>query len=315
MHFRLGLIFLFFVVLGCAQTQKTENTSELYVQSPGAKLKTYVYGSGPKTLILVHGGPALPGYLRSLGEMLKDRFRVVEYLQRDSSQSFSNGPFTISKKAVDLKAVVESFSERGKPIVIAHSGGTLSSMEFAKTGTEAIEKLILVSASGLDPETDKEYDKNLSSRLKQIIPDWETKLSNAEKIYKDAKNSSDRHILYHQMLDLYWPAYFPDGKKSEKLKFLSANLDASKETEADYSKSSKSGLFKKNLGKIKVPVVHIHGEFDPLPWKKTSEEYKKLIKSYRMEVIPNAGHFPWLDRDASMSFIEKLENYIAQPLH
>src|SRR4051812_32789252 len=59
------------------------NFEERFIQSEGAQLKTFVYGGSagndPKVVILLHGGPGLPGYMRSLGELLSDHFTVVEY--------------------------------------------------------------------------------------------------------------------------------------------------------------------------------------------------------------------------------------------
>jgi proline iminopeptidase len=47
------------------------------------------------------------------------------------------------------------------------------------------------------------------------------------------------------------------------------------------------------LEKVKAPVLVIHGKQDPL---ETAQEVHEAIAGSRLEIIEEAGHFPWLEK-------------------
>lgn len=49
------------------------------------------------------------------------------------------------------------------------------------------------------------------------------------------------------------------------------------------------------LPAVTLPVLFVHGAHDLLP-PRASRDTAKLIPGSRVEVIPDSGHFPWLER-------------------
>lgn len=282
-----------------------------HVVNSGTELKTLVYGTGPRTVILVHGGPGLPGYMNTLGAELADEFRVVELYQRDAADSRSSGPFTIAAKADDLAAVARKFSENGKPIIIAHSGGSASALELAKAHPEAAARLVLIAPAGLDAATEAAYNKELNTRLPRIVKGWKGKLMLAETSWKAASSDDEKFNAYHRLLDLYWPAYFRDKQKPDSLKFARPNWGAMKDVEADYKRMLKEGSFVRGLSQIKAPVLHLHGTLDPLPYARTKAAFEMQVPSYTFEAVQGGGHFPWLDGAIRAHFISDLKRKLA----
>jgi pimeloyl-ACP methyl ester carboxylesterase len=294
-------------------TNSKGNMGSLIDTASGTKLLSKEYGNGDQTVILVHGGPGLPGYMGTLGRLIQEKFRIVEYYQRDSIAAISNGPFTFSDNVQDLVSVVKYYSRFGKPILIGHSGGASIAIEASKLISPNIKKLIIIDSAPLDIKSLDIFEKRLSRRLEKLVPGWRAKMKVATKKLEAAKNESPekRFLLFQKLNDLYWPAYFVKGKKSSELFFEPTNLDATNSIAADWEKQLKAGALSKNLSQISTFVVQIYGSEDLLPWKKTSDLLKKNIKNYSIVQINNAGHFPWLDLEARADFLKVLLQALA----
>ncbi len=56
-----------------------------------------------------------------------------------------------------------------------------------------------------------------------------------------------------------------------------------------------AGTLERGLPGLDLPALLIHGEGDPMPMRATTET-AALIRGAKVEVIPEAGHFPWIER-------------------
>ena len=56
-----------------------------------------------------------------------------------------------------------------------------------------------------------------------------------------------------------------------------------------------AGTLFAGLPEFGAPALFVHGDVDPLP-ARGSIEAAALIPDGRVEIIPNCGHFPWLER-------------------
>jgi pimeloyl-ACP methyl ester carboxylesterase len=57
-------------------------------------------------------------------------------------------------------------------------------------------------------------------------------------------------------------------------------------------------------GKIQCPVVAIHGDYDPHPAEGVSKPLAKIIPDFRLVLLKNCGHKPWIERQAKDRFYE-----------
>ena len=65
------------------------------------------------------------------------------------------------------------------------------------------------------------------------------------------------------------------------------------------------------LGKrIRCPVVALHGDWDPHPWKGVSEPLQATLKSFKFILLENCGHTPWIEKKAKEKFCSLLDEVI-----
>ena len=60
------------------------------------------------------------------------------------------------------------------------------------------------------------------------------------------------------------------------------------------------------LEKVTAPVLILHGKQDPL---ETAEELRETFPKARVELLENAGHFPWAEQPAA--FYAALGGFLA----
>jgi len=76
------------------------------VQSQGAELAVRDFGGQGEVVVLLHGGPGVPDYLRPVAEMLEPRYRAVTFDQRGVGSSVaSQHRFELEDYLGDLDAV------------------------------------------------------------------------------------------------------------------------------------------------------------------------------------------------------------------
>jgi pimeloyl-ACP methyl ester carboxylesterase len=266
------------------------------------------YGCRDRTaLTLVHGGPGLPGYMRTLGSFLKSDFSIAEYYQRDFAPIRAKGPFTIDAYESDLGSVVAG--QRRPATVIGHSFGAAVAIEYAKRRSPGLERVVLLNPV-LDRVTWARFVERLMKKLRSMDPRIDDKLARADAELRESAGR-ERFRAMHRLNDLYWPAYFPSGRKPAGLLFEKVNVDAVEKIEADFQKALRADRFLKGLEKVRAPVVQIHGALDPVPWRQGSGALRRRLKDFRFHLIAKAGHFPWLDAAARGAFLSTLRASLA----
>ncbi len=216
------------------------------------------YGQGDLTLVLIHGGPSLSRYMNTLGDLLKDRYKIVEYQQRGTPEF--PGDVSVDFLLKDLESVIaEVSSDR---ILVGHSwGATLVNLYLQHKK----ENAIFISPAPLSDEDAKKFFEELNRR----IPEEKQKILSAlEKTPEDMQ----------RRLEIISPYYHRDPQTDKKL----GNLQWDSHS---FSLLMDEAWDKIHKGEL-VPrpeVFTICGQADPiptLPWAKS---------------LPEAGHFPWLE--------------------
>jgi pimeloyl-ACP methyl ester carboxylesterase len=272
------------------------------------KLRVVEYGQGP-TIILIHGGPGLPGYMHGLGELLKNRFRVVEYYQRDFIKSAAKGPYSISSYVADLRSIVVEHGA-GRPTIVAHSFGCALAVQFAKRHPLAASRLVLLNPV-LDQRSWDDFLGRLGTNLRVLDPGIDEKLERQQARLSAAVGAQARLRALRKLHDLYWPGYFPTGRRQAGLRFAKVDVAAVEKIERDFLKKLGDDAFVKDLRRIKIPVTQIHGSGDPIPWRTVAGIFKRRTKAFRVRLVNKAGHFPWLDEGARQVFVKTLSGELS----
>jgi pimeloyl-ACP methyl ester carboxylesterase len=85
------------------------------------------------------------------------------------------------------------------------------------------------------------------------------------------------------------------------------NVDVFRLVSQEASELRRSGQLLQLAESILCPVVAIHGDYDPHPYKGVQEPLSRVLKDFRMVLLKDCGHDPWLERAARESFFDILK--------
>ena len=270
----------------------------------GTTLHYDVVGKGKKVLLL-SGGPGFsPEYLRPIAEKLGNKYAFVLFHQRGTGRSvvetYDANALSLQNLVGDLEALRKELKVKQWTIV-GHSFGGILSMMYAREHPDRIGKLALIDSGGPTLAAVAKFNANLESRFTEEdlagIKEW----SDPER----RKENHRKAVL--EITRAKTPAYFADREKARPL------------MESMDEQSFHDGVFwsivpqmmaldlRAGLEKVKAPVLVIHGRQDPL---ETADEVHATFPGSRLELLDNAGHFPWLEQPDA--FYRVLTDFLAR---
>ncbi len=125
----------------------------------GGQLRVASWGTGPRTVLGVHGITGSCMQLAPVARLLDEDVRiVVPDLRGRGASNDLPGPYGILNHAADCAAVVENFTD-GPVVALGESLGGFVSVVLAATRPDLVERLVLADGglptpvpSGLDPD-------------------------------------------------------------------------------------------------------------------------------------------------------------------
>ncbi len=304
-HFLIAGLTVSLLTLGCSTGTKTRKLASQ--SEPGrlkvAHLSVHEYGTGSKFVILVHGGPGLGGYMKTLGKDLAPEFRVVEYFQRDTPESQLTAPFTVADHVEDLKLMVDAYTGAKKPIVVGHSWGGALVTAFAGTYPGLADRIVVVDSGPLNDETRVRTGKNIEGSM---TAETKAALKAVSEEFDRAQTQDEKNRLFLKRRDIATRVYFKDSDSAVSLPVTSFDHVASGVSRADYEKKMKDGYFIQKLHRIQDRVVVIHGKEDPIPYQETFELFERHVPSSKRVLVDHGGHYPWLDKGSRRDFLVTL---------
>jgi pimeloyl-ACP methyl ester carboxylesterase len=257
------------------------------------------WGKPPYEVIVVHGGPGLPGSAAPVARELSRDTGVIELLEtRGSVEGQITELAEVLKEHADLPA-----------ILVGHSWGTVLCYMTAARYPDLVRKLILVSTPALEIQDRPEY-----------LPVWLSRLPEKERVemvslqeFVCDGQEGDKSQAMAKLFRLIARAdsYAPLPIKDEVLEYQ-PDINMSVGQEFMEMLESKELL---NLGrKIKCPVVAIHGDYDLRPARVVREPFSGLIKDFRFYLLEKCGHYPWIERYARDKFFKVLREEITHGL-
>ncbi len=252
-------------------------------------IKYRKYGSQPFQIAVIHGGPGAPGSLQTLAQSLAKQGGIIEPMQSKNS---------ISGQVYELREVL--LEEGTVPaVLIGHSWGAWLAYLLAAAYPRLVNRLILV---GTGPFRDSYLPGMKAEREKRMSPAEKLKLENLKKNIDDPVTFRELGAIMSRV-DSWAPlpvenssiAYQPWIFKSimgqvEKMRSEGTLLDAGR--------------------KIECPVVVIHGDYDPHPFKGVIEPLQEVIKQLDYYLLENCGHYPWREKEARTRFFAIIEKVL-----
>ena len=249
-------------------------------------------GEGPPVLLL-HGGPGLGAeYLVGLVEELDGLIDGVLPQQRGLEPSTLEGPRDVETHVADAIAVFDHLGWE-RAWLIGHSWGGHLAMHIAVAHPDRVAGIVGIETLGAAAPDGGggELVPNLVARL---TPD---ERANLDALVAREAEGDDDPTLNAQMLMTLWPSYsYIHGNvlppTSLRLEIPLAN---GHDTMPSVAAHFAAGTLEGGLPDLHLPALFLHGEGDPLP-SSASVGSAALIKGARVELIPESGHFPWLER-------------------
>lgn len=256
-------------------------------ESVNGALVGWSVGSGPPVLLL-HGGPGLSfSYLDELGAELASDFRVAAFQQRGLGPSTVDGPFTMSQAIDDTVCVLDGLQWE-QALVVGHSwGGHLALRILAAhperlLGVLAVDPIGVVGDGGMaafeaeviarTPRNDRERARALGDRAMA------------------GEGTPEESLEY---LRLIWPAYFADPENAPAMPPIEFSLEAYSGLMGQIVEDT--DRVAKQLADTTPLLGIIAGAASPIPWGQAARATTELSHGSFLDVVPNAGHFIWLE--------------------
>lgn len=247
------------------------------------------YGSPPYQVVLLHGGPGGAGEMAVVAKELSKSFGVLEPLQTKH---------TINSQIAELKEVVEE--NTNSPInLVGYSWGAWLGFMFTAKNPSLVKKLILVSSG---PFLAKYAKTIMPTRLKRLSAEERKKLNSLMKKLGKLKGK-EKDKVFKQVGEIISKA---DSYKP--LPHLEIPVQASiyEGVWPQAAKLRENGKLLNLAKKITIPVVAIHGNFDPHPAEGVEKPLRSNLKNFKFILLNKCGHTPWYEEIARDKFFEIL---------
>ncbi len=116
------------------------------LEAAGVRLSCLDYGgNGTPPILFIHGGAAHAHWWDFVGERLIDRYAAFSLDLRGHGDSGrpADGDYTVEAHVADLAAFLRRW-DRGKPVLVAHSGGCFAALPYAVSHPETIAGMAIV---------------------------------------------------------------------------------------------------------------------------------------------------------------------------
>jgi proline iminopeptidase len=263
----------------------------LTVDVPGGTIFATRRGAGPAA-VLLHGGPGIGAeHLVGLVEELDGLINGVLPQQRGLGPSTLAGPRDIETHVADAIAVLDDLGW-DRAWLIGHAWGGHLAMHIAVAHPERVTGLVMLETLGAIPDGGSgELVANMVARL---TPDERAEL---DALVAQRTAGDDDPNLMGKLYMTLWPSY--SYVHGNVLPFQSLRLEIALDGEPTTLDSVAAhfsvGTLERGLPALDLPALLIHGAGDPMPMGATTDT-AALIPDARVEVVEEAGHFPWLER-------------------
>lgn len=239
-------------------------------------------------LIILHGLFGSLDNWMSLAKKWSESYQVWLVDQRNHGQSPHSEDFNYKLMAEDLKEFL-SENEIKDPIILGHSMGGKTAMEFAVNYPDQLKKLIVVDIAPIKYEV-HHYD--IIAALEKVDLTKIESRGDADKVLsKSIKEFGVRQFL---LKNLYWES---KGKLAWRfnLDVIKNNIIPISEWNISEKQFQKSTLFIKGENSDYIKIEH-------------ATEISKRFPNYHMEVIEKAGH--WVHAENPEKFSEIVSSFM-----
>lgn len=256
----------------------------------GQRLAYHAVGSGPPLLCLPGGPGRASSYLRDLGGLARTRSLVQLDLRGTGLSPFPDDPATMAfdRLADDVEALRLELGIRRVP-VLAHSAGAAVAQVYAAQHPDRLAALVLVTPSGALQGA--AYDDVADIHAARADEPWYADAVAArEELNGDPIDG--RRELERRVRPFYygrWDEEIAEHAHAAEREMSSRAERAFRGTRADVEQVNRA------LAALEVPTLVLAGERDGITGVRSAHTVAAAIPAAETVVLPNAGHFPWVD--------------------
>lgn len=258
----------------------------------GTQIFVRSVGEGDPVLV-VHGGPGMDHtYLLPGMETLGETHRVIFYDQRGTGESEAAlDAGSISWRSfVSDPARIQDHLGLESVHVVAHSFGSLIATAFVLEHPDRVRSLVLVNP--VEPGSRFQEETRAAALERRTEADAQAL---AELVAGPAFEAREPEAI-NEMYRLSFRGTMADPTRADEL-----NLVMGERTAANgfaipsllFPSGEVPDLWE-SLSDLTVPTLVVVGEADPTPRTMVAEMVDRMVHA-RMEVIPAAGHFPFIE--------------------
>lgn len=312
---KLFLLFVLPILSGCATTKSTRapltSAHEGYVDAGGGVRLFYrLLGTGPDTLIMIHGGPGLTMdyFLEDLAP-LAEHHALLFYDQRGSGRStLASDSISLDAQRFveDVEAIRKHFGI-GRLKLLGHSWGSAVVALYAMKHPELLSQIIIVGALPLQQyqltdafkQLEAKRDSNTIKRMREL---------RAARL-ADPGNSEVCSAYY----TLWFQPFFGNHNSANRSKgdFCAGTLESRRNKMASVDKFTMASLgqwdWRSSLSQVKVPALVIHGTMDPLPLS-GAKAWNSILSNSQLLLLDGVGHFPYVE--VPNRFFEAVDQFL-----
>ncbi|MFH1653554.1 MAG: alpha/beta hydrolase [Pseudomonadota bacterium] len=251
------------------------------------------YGNAPFEVAVIHGGPGAPGEVAPIAKVLSSKKGVLEPIQTAKS---------VDGQVDELKELLEK--EGDTPItLIGYSWGAWLAFILAARHQNLVKKLILISSGPFE----KKYAANImKTRIRHLNTEEKNEFHSLIEKLNTPDTKDDQNIvkLFGKLIskaDSYDPVPYDDEA-------IELQLDVFRSVWPQAERLRESGELLEMGKEIRCPVVAIHGDYDPHPYEGVKEPLSHTLTDFRLILLKNCGHHPWLEKRAKDKFYDVLRD-------
>lgn len=246
--------------------------SEKFILVNKNKIRYIEEGSSDNVLMLIHGLGASAERWEFVVPKLKQHFRLI--IPDLIGFGYSDKPladYTMDFFTNFISDFLDALNINKTKLIGSSMGGQIA-VEFTANNNKHVEKLVLVSPSGIMKTSTPALDAYIMAAL---YPNNDS-VKNAYESMAVSSEPIPRHILdgFEKRMKL----------PNAKMAFMSTLLGL-----------KNAGDIVKKLQQILVPTLLIWGDLDPVIPKKYHEPFLKNIPNCRLLCMKDSGHTPYVD--------------------
>ena len=314
MKFQTILVWLFVsVMIGSVHAQYP---SEGYIRTTdGVRLYYKIVGSGPDTILAVHGGPGntMESILPDFAPLSRSH-RVIYYDQRGNGRSDlikDPAKLAIAHHVDDLEAVRSHF-KLDKVTLLGNSWGGLLIGYYAAKYPDHVGRMILDSPAEPTKAFAIEAVEEIQSRIDNRYNAEQKKRYRIASDHRNWVKAKDARPLCREFYQLLLPLYVSNVEKAAGLKGdVCAGSDEAVRYQQWVNVQIMNSLGDWNLlpqlAAVNAPVLVIHGTADPIPIE-SAEAWAAAMPNARLLLIEGAGHIAQVEQPEV--FFSAIESFL-----